>query len=115
MVSWGILLALVGLVLLGTATLDARALPRWCGLLLLFGFPAWALPEDSSWWGGWLLLGSVWASVGFVLLPGGGTPTGRASRATRAPENSPKRLRGPGSPHGGRGTASRRPRRSRKG
>ena len=115
LVSWGILLALVGLVLLGTATLDARALPRWCGLLLLFGFPTWALPEDSSWWGGWLLLGSVWASVGFALLPGRGISAGRTSRAGRAPENSPKRLRGAGSSLGARGTATRRPRRSRKG
>jgi hypothetical protein len=110
LVGWGLLLSLVGLALLGTATLDARALPRWCGLLLLFGFPAWALPEDSSWWGGWLLLGGVWASVGFALLPGRGTP-----RAGRAPENPPKRLRGAGSAHGARGAATRRPRRTRKG
>jgi hypothetical protein len=115
LVNWGLLAALVGLVLLGTATLDARALPRWCGLLLLFGFPAWALPEDSSWWGGWLLLGSVWASVGFALLPGRGIPAERSSRAGRAPENSPKRLRGAGSSRGDRGTATRRPRRTQKG
>ncbi len=113
LVNWGLLAALVGLVLLGTATLDARALPRWCGLLLLFGFPAWALPEDSSWWGGWLLLGGVWASVGFALLSGRGTPAGRTSRARRAPGNSPKRLRGADPPHRGRGTATRQPRRAR--
>lgn len=115
LVGWGLLAAIVGLVVLGTATLDARALPRWCGLLLLFGFPAWALPEDSSWWGGWLLLGSVWASVGFALLPGRGISAGRTSRAGRAPDNPPKRLRGSGSPHGARGAATRRPRRSRRG
>ena len=115
LVDCGVLWALVGLALLGTATLDARALPRWCGLLLLFGFPAWALPEDSAWWGGWLLLGSVWASVGFALLPGRGIPAGRTARAGRTSENPPKRLRGADSPHGARGTAARRPRRSRKG
>ena len=30
---------LIGMGLLGLATLFARALPRWCGLLLAFGYP----------------------------------------------------------------------------
>ncbi len=92
-VDWGSLLALVGLVLLGTATLGARALPRWCGLpLLLSGFPFWVLPEDPSWWGGWLLLAGAWASLGFALFSSVGA-AGRTTRAGRAPKNSPRRLR----------------------
>lgn len=113
-VDWGSLVALVGLVLLGTATLGAaRALPRWCGLPLLFsGFPFWVLPEDPSWWGGWLLLGGAWSSVGFALFSSVGAPGGRTSRARRAPKDSPRRVRrGAGSPHRSRGTATRRPRR----
>jgi len=35
----GVLAVLVGLVLLGAAPLRARVLPRWCGVLLIAGFP----------------------------------------------------------------------------
>jgi hypothetical protein len=35
----GVLAVLVGLVLLGAATLRARVLPRWCRVLLIAGFP----------------------------------------------------------------------------
>lgn len=37
--SVGLLAMLVGLVLLGAATLRARVLPRWCGVLLIVGLP----------------------------------------------------------------------------
>ena len=113
-VEWGSLLALVGLVLLGTATLGTRALPRWCGLaLVVSGLPFLVLPGDPSWWGGWVLLGGAWGSVGFALSWGAGTPAGRKARGRRAPKNAPnsrRPRRGAGPPHRVRGTAARRPR-----
>jgi hypothetical protein len=54
--AWGYPAALVGAVVLGTAALDARILPRWCGLLLVFGYPLAALPW-GSWAGEWMMLG----------------------------------------------------------
>ena len=35
----GLLMALVGMTLLGIATLLAGTLPRWCGLALIVGYP----------------------------------------------------------------------------
>ena len=73
--AWGYLLALVGAVVLGTAVLDGRVMPRWCGLLLVLGYPLAALPW-GSWAGKWMLLGSVWAAVGYaLLLKGRNVPT----------------------------------------
>ena len=89
-------LALFGAVVLGVTAvvLDARVLPRWCGLLLVFGYPLTVLP-GASWAGTWMMLGSVWASVGYALLLSGrelpraprgrnGTVRGRRLRRRRA-------------------------------
>jgi hypothetical protein len=83
--AWGYPVALVGAVVLGTAALDTRVLPRWCGLLLVIGYPLAALPW-GSWAGKWMVLGSVWVAVGYALiLSGGGVSTRAVSRDSQAP------------------------------
>jgi hypothetical protein len=37
----GLLGVMVGFVLYGVATLQARVLPRWCGVGLIAGLPIW--------------------------------------------------------------------------
>jgi hypothetical protein len=59
----GFLAQLVGFVLYGTATLQAKVLPRWCGLGLIFGLPVafiWEL------YGG-ILFGVLWVTLGYML------------------------------------------------
>jgi hypothetical protein len=56
-----------GFVLLGTATLRARVLPRWCGILLLIavlGIPAYFALGS---YGGAILYGLVWLALGYGL------------------------------------------------
>jgi hypothetical protein len=63
----GMLGALVGLILLGAATLRARVLPRWCGLLLIvsaFGFPVYFVLGD---YGGSIVIGLVWLALSYAL------------------------------------------------
>jgi hypothetical protein len=65
----GFLAALVGLMLLGAATLQARVLPRWCGVLLIVGIPVSLAPLILG--GnpvGLILLGAIWLLVGYALL-----------------------------------------------
>jgi hypothetical protein len=64
----GILAALVGLVLLWTATLRARMLPRWCGVLLIAVLPLSAVLDLATGGAGSIVLGIVWALVGYALL-----------------------------------------------
>jgi hypothetical protein len=59
----GYLVQLVGFVLYGTATLQARVLPRWCGLGLIFG-PLVAFVWDVY---GGILFGVLWVVLGFML------------------------------------------------
>ncbi len=61
----GLLGALVGLVLLGAATLRVGVLPRWCGLLLMVCLPVAIALGD---YGGGIVLGLVWLVVGYILL-----------------------------------------------
>ena len=66
----GVLGWLVGFPLLGIATLRARVLPRWCGVLLIAYFPLFGFLLSSYGWGG-VALGSARASVagvGFCAL-----------------------------------------------
>ncbi len=61
----GVLGLLVGLVLYGAATLQARVLPRWCGILFIIFMPVGILFGDlQPIWGGlaWLALGyALWS------------------------------------------------------
>jgi hypothetical protein len=57
------LAVLVGFALYGVATLQARVLPRWCGVALIVAFPAAiALGTYAYFW-----LGLVWLALGYVL------------------------------------------------
>jgi hypothetical protein len=70
----GFWFTLGGLVILGIATLQARLLPLWCGVVLVMGFPIlWVLgPPLGTALGTWLpigiYLGLFWAVLGYALL-----------------------------------------------
>src|SRR5215218_5011747 len=64
LVPVGVLGSLVGLVLYGAATLQARVLPRWCGILFIVFMPIGLLLGDfQPIWGG-----LVWVGLGYALL-----------------------------------------------
>ena len=76
LVYLGILTPFVGLVILGIATIRARMLPRWFGVLLIIGFPVVAvllgvpdmeLRETLT----GVALAIFWGLVGYVLLSRG--------------------------------------------
>lgn len=63
----GFLGTIVGFFLLGTATLRARVLPRWCGVLLIaavFGIPVYFTLGN---YGGAILYGLVWLALGYAI------------------------------------------------
>ena len=68
LVAVGVLGLLVGLALYGAATLQARVLPRWCGILFIIFMPVGILLGDlQPIWGGlgWLALGyALWSHSG---------------------------------------------------
>ena len=76
----GVLAALVGLVLLGATTLRARVLPRWCGVLLIIGFPLTIVFDIATGGAGGIVMGVVWASVGYALLSSSGASAQQPSR-----------------------------------
>ena len=72
------LAVLVGFALYGVATLQARVLPRWCGVALIVAFPAAiALGTYAYFW-----LGLVWLALGYVLWTRRSTTTERSSRVS---------------------------------
>ena len=59
----GVLGGLVGFALYGAATLQARVLPRWCGILFIILVPVGILLGDlQPIWGG-----LVWLALGYAL------------------------------------------------
>ncbi|HZY66460.1 MAG TPA: hypothetical protein VFE21_11350 [Rubrobacteraceae bacterium] len=66
----GVLGWFVGFPLLGIATLRARVLPRWCGVLLLAYFPLFVFLLASYGWGG-LAFGLLWLALGYAILSRG--------------------------------------------
>jgi hypothetical protein len=76
----GIVLMIVGLMLYGAATLQAKVLPRWCGL----GFvvvPPLVLVLEVIWEGyGEVVFGLLWLAVGYALWSRRGTAEGQPSR-----------------------------------
>ena len=63
----GLVLSSAGFVILGVATLRARVMPRWCGVVLILGLPVlWALGG----YGGGIVLGIVWLALGYALWSG---------------------------------------------
>lgn len=61
----GVLAVLVGFVLYGAATLQARVLPRWCGVGLIVGLP---VAIALGLYGGNVLFGLLWLALGYLLL-----------------------------------------------
>jgi hypothetical protein len=61
----GLWSVLVGFVLLGAATLELRALPRWCGAALSICLPLAIILGD---YGGGLVLGATWLAISYVLV-----------------------------------------------
>jgi hypothetical protein len=70
---------LVGFPLLGIATLRARVLPRWVGVLLIAYFPLFAFLLSSYGWGG-IALGLLWLALGYALLSASGAAAQEPSR-----------------------------------
>jgi hypothetical protein len=64
----GVLAVLVGFVLYGAATLQARVLPRWCGIGLIAGLP---IAIALGLYGGNVLFGLFWLALGHLLLQRG--------------------------------------------
>jgi hypothetical protein len=78
----GVLAALVGLVLLGAATLRARMLPRWCGVLLIAVLPLSAVFDVVTDGAGGIVLRIVWALVGYALLSNSSVLVQRSPRVS---------------------------------
>ncbi len=72
---------LVGLMLYGAATLEARVLPRWCGVLFIILWPG-ALLLGSLLLGqsGLILSGLVWLALGYGLWSHKGVTAEQPSR-----------------------------------
>jgi hypothetical protein len=69
-----VLVAALGLVALGIATIAARLLPWWCGVALMVGGIGFVRPMLALPWSGFfmgLLTGAAWAVVGYALLRAG--------------------------------------------
>jgi hypothetical protein len=75
----GVLGWLVGFPLLGIATLRARVMPRWCGVMLIAFFPLFGFLLGSYGWGG-IALGLLWLALGYALLSANGAAAQEPSR-----------------------------------
>ena len=73
LVAVGVLGAVVGLALYGAATLQAKVLPRWCGILFIIFMPVGILLGD---------LQPIWGGLGWLALwsHSGSAATQRPSR-----------------------------------
>lgn len=64
----GPLLLLAGFVLYGVATLQARVLPRWCGVAFIVALPiALVLSIPLSFASLFIVFGLIWLALGFAL------------------------------------------------
>jgi len=81
----GLLGVIVGFVLYGAATLQARVLPRWCGVGFIVGLPVWIVVSvilGNEYGGslGGMLFALLWLALGYVLWSRRGTATEPPSR-----------------------------------
>ena len=76
----GSLIVLVGLVLYGAATLQARVLARWCGIGLIVVPPIAFYMNSRIFYGSLALFGVLWVALGYVLWTRSGMPTQQPSR-----------------------------------
>ncbi len=67
---------LIGFVLYGAATLQARILPRWCGIAIIVGPFLFLLGDYAG-----ILFGLVWLALGYVLWSRSGAAAEQPSRA----------------------------------
>ena len=74
------LIVLVGLVLYGAATLQARVLARWCGVGLIVVPPLAFYMNSRIFYGSLALFGVLWVALGYVLFSRSSTPTEQPSR-----------------------------------
>ena len=81
----GLLIVMVGFVLYGVATLQARVLPRWCGVGLIVGVPALiglsVVSEEYGEMLGGILFGLLWLALGYVLWSESGVAAEHPARA----------------------------------
>ncbi len=75
----GVLAVLVGFTLYGAATLQARVLPRWCGVGLIVGLP---VAIALGLYGGNVLFGLLWLALGYVLWSRRGEAAEQPSRVS---------------------------------
>jgi hypothetical protein len=83
----GLLSVMVGFVLYGAATLQARVLPRWCGVGFIVGLPVWwvvsvLLGNEYGGSLGGMLFGFLWLALGYVLWSRRGTATEQPARVS---------------------------------
>jgi len=71
--GWSLLVATFSIPVLGSLTITAGVLPRWCGVALIFGSPLVALLIAP-------LGGAAWVVVGYAVFRAGGRQTQQASR-----------------------------------
>ncbi len=84
----GVLVPFIGLILLGIATIRARVLPTWFGVLLIVGYPVAALffvlfgmPGGGfDFTATFVVLAIFWGSIGYMLLSKGGARSQRPAR-----------------------------------
>jgi hypothetical protein len=76
----GSFIILVGLVLYGAATLQAKVLARWCGLGLIVVPPIAFYMHGRIFYGSLALFGVLWVALGYVLWSRSATPTEQPSR-----------------------------------
>jgi hypothetical protein len=76
----GSLIILVGLVLYGAATLQARVLAPWCGVGLIVVPPLAFYMNSKIFYGSLALFGVLWMALGYMLWSRSGTPTEQTSR-----------------------------------
>lgn len=79
----GSLTVLVGLLLYGAATLQARVLARWCGLALIVVPPIAFYMNSKVFYGSLALYGVLWVALGYVLW----------SRRSKLTRQEPSRVR----------------------
>ena len=81
----GLLIVMVGLVLYGVATLQARVLPRWCGVGLIVGVPVLiglsVVSEEYGEMLGGILFGLLWLALGYILWSESGAAAEHPARA----------------------------------
>jgi hypothetical protein len=75
----GSLAVLVGFVLYCAATLQAKVLPRWCGIGFIIGLPV-TIALGEVW--GFVVFGLLWLALGYVLWSWSEATTEQPSRVS---------------------------------